>query len=95
MTRLPEGIVECNVDQGGEKGVAHVARCASELGEGMVGGRARGEMALADGQGHKCQKPLIVLGQVAHDIGQEFEGVGVRGSKMGRDGEMERPGSGK
>ena len=49
MTRLLEGIVECNVDQGGEEGVAHVARCASELGEGMVGGRARGEMALADG----------------------------------------------
>jgi hypothetical protein len=49
MTRLPEGIVECTVDQCREKGVAHVARCASELSEGMVGDRAGGKMALADG----------------------------------------------
>jgi hypothetical protein len=49
MTRLPEGIVECNVDQGREKCLAHVAQCASELDEGMVGGRARGESALPDG----------------------------------------------
>ena len=47
--RASEGIVECNADQGGEKGVAHVARRAGEPGDGMVGGWARGELAVADG----------------------------------------------
>ena len=49
ITRPSEGIVARNVDQGGEKGVAHRARCAGEPGEGMVGGRARGELAVAHG----------------------------------------------
>src|SRR5712691_1380963 len=49
ITCPPEGIVTRNVDQGGEKGVAHLARCAGEPGEGMVGGRARDELAVPDG----------------------------------------------
>jgi hypothetical protein len=32
----PEGIVKRNVDQSGEKGVAHFARCAGEPGDGIV-----------------------------------------------------------
>ena len=49
ITCSPEGIVTRNVDQAGEKRVAHLARCAGEPGEGMVGCRARGELAVADG----------------------------------------------
>lgn len=49
ITRPPERIVARNLNQGGEKGGAHLARCAGELGEGMVGGRARDELAVADG----------------------------------------------
>ena len=49
ITRPPEGIIERNVDQGGEKGVAYRARCAGEPGDCMVGGRARGELAVSDG----------------------------------------------
>ncbi len=45
----PERIVARNLDEGGEESVAHRARCAGELGEGMVGGRARGELAVTDG----------------------------------------------
>jgi hypothetical protein len=69
ITRSPEGIVERNVDQIGEKGVAHRARCAGEACEGMVGSRARGELAVADDQGHERQETLVVLGQIAHHIG--------------------------
>jgi hypothetical protein len=83
ITCPPEGIVTRNVDQRGEKGVAHRARCAGEPGEGMVGGRARGELAVADGQGHEHSETLVVLGQVAHHIGQEFEGVDVLGQERG------------
>ncbi len=32
ITRPPESIVARNLDEGGEKGVAHRARCAGELG---------------------------------------------------------------
>jgi hypothetical protein len=80
----PECIVERNVDQGGQKGVAHFARCAGEPGDGTVGGRAGGELAVADGQGHEHLKPLIVLGQVAHHIRQQFEGVDVLVQERGR-----------
>jgi hypothetical protein len=48
ITCTPEGIVTRNVDQGGEKAVAHLARCAGEPGEGIFGGRAGGEFAVAD-----------------------------------------------
>jgi hypothetical protein len=49
ITRSPKGIVARDLDQGGEKGVAHRARCAGEPGDGMVGGRARRELTMADG----------------------------------------------
>jgi hypothetical protein len=49
ITRPPQGIVERNVDQSGEKGVAYFTRCAGKPGDGMVGGRTRGELAVADG----------------------------------------------
>jgi hypothetical protein len=75
ITGPPEGIVERNVDQGGEKGVAHLVRCASEPRDCLVCGRARGELAVADGQGHEHLKPLIVLGQVAHHIRQQFRAL--------------------
>ena len=48
ITRSPEGIVARNLDEGGEEAVAHCARCAGEPGEGMVGGRAGREFAVAD-----------------------------------------------
>jgi hypothetical protein len=49
VTRPPKGIVARNVDQGGEKGVARRARCPGEPGDGVVGGRARGELTVAHG----------------------------------------------
>jgi hypothetical protein len=49
ITRPSEGIVARNVDQGGEKCVAHRARCAGEPAERVVAGRARDELAVADG----------------------------------------------
>jgi hypothetical protein len=69
ITRSPEGIVARNMDQGGEKRVARRARCTGEPGDGMISGRARGELAVPNGQGHERQETLVVLGQVAHQIG--------------------------
>jgi hypothetical protein len=42
-----------------------------------------GELAVADGQGHEHQKPLSVLGHVAHYVGQEFEGVACSARGLG------------
>ena len=48
-TRLPKGIVARNMNERCEKAVAHRPRSAGKPGEGVVGGRARGELAMADG----------------------------------------------
>jgi hypothetical protein len=83
IARPLDGIVERNVDQGSEKGVAYFARSAGESGDGMVGGWARHELAVADGQGRQHLKPLIVFGQVADHIDEQFEGVDVLGQERG------------
>lgn len=82
----PEGIVTRSADQGSKKGVTHRARGASEPSDGMIGDRAKAAVAMADSQRHEHQEPFVVLGQVAHQVGQECEGVGVLGQGHGGGG---------
>jgi hypothetical protein len=77
ITCSPEGIVTRSADQAGKKRVAHLTRGAGEPGDGMIGDRPQDALAMADGESHEHQEPLVVLGQVAHQAGQKLEGVGV------------------